>query len=75
MHYKAVHHHLLRTLLFFTYTHRVLKKLLRGSLGGGLAPVFGPGRDPGVPGSSPTSGSCMEPAKPAGAPARALFQL
>uniref|UniRef100_A0A8I3MD40 Uncharacterized protein n=1 Tax=Canis lupus familiaris TaxID=9615 RepID=A0A8I3MD40_CANLF len=23
----------------------------------GLAPAFGPGRDPGVPGSSPTSGS------------------
>ena len=30
-----------------------------GSLGGlsGLAPVFGPGRDPGVSGSSPTSDS------------------
>uniref|UniRef100_A0A8I3PFQ1 [histone H3]-trimethyl-L-lysine(27) demethylase n=1 Tax=Canis lupus familiaris TaxID=9615 RepID=A0A8I3PFQ1_CANLF len=31
----------------------------------GLAPAFGPGRDPGDPGSSPTSGSrCMEPASP-----------
>ena len=29
----------------------------------GLAPAFGPGRDPGDPGSDPTSGSqCMEPA-------------
>ena len=31
----------------------------------GLAPAFGPGRDTGVPGSNPTSGSwCMEPASP-----------
>ena len=31
----------------------------------GLAPAFGPGHDPGDPGSSPTSGSrCMEPASP-----------
>ena len=31
----------------------------------GLAPTFGPGRDPGDPGSNPTSGSrCMEPAAP-----------
>ena len=31
----------------------------------GLAPAFGPGRDPGDPGSSPMSGSrCMEPASP-----------
>ena len=31
----------------------------------GLAPAFGPGRDPGDPESSPTSGSrCMEPASP-----------
>ena len=31
----------------------------------GLAPAFGPGRDPGDPGSSPTPGSqCMEPASP-----------
>ena len=30
-----------------------------------LAPAFGPGRDPGDPGSNPTSGSrCMEPASP-----------
>ena len=27
----------------------------------GLAPAFGPGRDPGVPGSSPASGSMQEP--------------
>ena len=31
----------------------------------GLAPAFGPGRDPGDPGSNPASGSrCMEPASP-----------
>ena len=31
----------------------------------GLAPSFGPGRDPGDLGSNPTSGSrCMEPASP-----------
>ena len=31
----------------------------------GLAPAFGPGSDPGDPGSNPTSGSrCMEPASP-----------
>ena len=31
----------------------------------GLAPAFGPGRDPGDPGSSPKSGSrCMEPVSP-----------
>ena len=31
----------------------------------GLAPAFGPGRDPGGPGSNPTSGSrCLEPASP-----------
>ncbi|CAD7686103.1 unnamed protein product [Nyctereutes procyonoides] len=31
----------------------------------GLAPAFGPGRDPGDPGWNPTSGSqCMEPASP-----------
>ena len=31
----------------------------------GLAPAFGPGRDPGDPGLNPTSGSwCMEPASP-----------
>ena len=31
----------------------------------GLVPAFGPGHDPGDPGSNPTSGSlCMEPASP-----------
>ena len=31
----------------------------------GLAPAFGPGGDPGDPGSNPTSGSrCLEPASP-----------
>ena len=31
----------------------------------GLAPAFGPGRDPGDQGVNPTSGSgCMEPASP-----------
>ena len=40
----------------------------RGGIPGwrsGLAPAFGPGRDPGDQGSNPTSGSrCMEPASP-----------
>ena len=43
------------------------KQNLRGIPGwrSGLAPAFGPGRDPGDPGSNPTSGSrCMEPASP-----------
>ena len=30
----------------------------------GLAPAFGPGRDPGVLGSSPALGSLHEPASP-----------
>ena len=31
----------------------------------GSVPAFGPGRDPGDPGSNPTSGSrCVEPASP-----------
>ena len=35
----------------------------------GLAPAFGPGRDPGDLGSNPTSGSrCMEPAFPSASP-------
>ena len=29
-----------------------------------LAPAFGPGCDPGVPGLSPTSAPCVEPASP-----------
>ena len=44
-----------------------LKFNILGILGwrSGLAPVFGPGHDPGDPGSNPTSGSrCMEPASP-----------
>ena len=44
------------------------KEVLIGGIPGwrsGLAPAFGPGRDPGEPGSNPTSGSrCMEPASP-----------
>ena len=46
---------------------RVLEKLKIGDLGWrtGLAPAFGPCRDPGDPGSNPTSDSqCMEPASP-----------
>ena len=42
-----------------------LRTILLGIPGwrSGLAPAFGPGRDPGDPGSNPTSGSrCMEPA-------------
>ena len=43
------------------------KTILEGIPGwrSGLAPAFGPGRDLGDPGSSPTSGSqCMEPPSP-----------
>ena len=48
---------------------KVMVKILgiRGIPGwhSGLMPAFGPGRDPGDPGSNPTSGSwCMEPASP-----------
>ena len=40
----------------------------------GLAPAFGPGRDPGDPGSTPTSGSrCMEPASPSAYVSASLF--
>ena len=48
-------------------TYTKLKKLIPGIPGwrSGLAPAFGPGRDPGDPGSNPTSGSrCMEPTSP-----------
>ena len=44
-----------------------LKKNEKGIPGwrSGLAPAFGPGHDPGDPGSNPMSGSwCMEPASP-----------
>ena len=50
-----------------TSTSLVLKVLDWGIPGwrSGLAPAFGPGRDPGDPGSNPTSGSrCVEPASP-----------
>ena len=46
-------------------TSLLLKKGTKGIPGwlSGLAPAFGPGHDPGVPGSSPASGSWhMEPA-------------
>ena len=45
----------------------MIQKVVRGIPGwrSGLVPAFGPGRDPGDPGSNPTSGSwCMEPASP-----------
>ena len=44
-----------------------LKKRQTGIPGwpSGLAPAFGPGHDPGDPGSNPMLGSrCMEPASP-----------
>ena len=47
--------------------HSVIKNQVPGIPGwcSGLAPAFGPGRDPGDPGSGPASGSrCMEPASP-----------
>ena len=48
------------------YCTRADKKPLEGIPGwlSGLAPAFGPGCDPGVLGSSPASGSHMEPASP-----------
>ena len=40
----------------------------------GLAPAFGPGRNPGDPGLNPTSGSrCMEPASPSAYVSASLF--
>ena len=40
----------------------------------GLAPAFGPGHDPGDPGSNPTSGSrCMEPASPSACVSASLY--
>ena len=40
----------------------------------GLAPAFGPGRDPGDLGSNPTLGSrCMEPASPSAYVSASLF--
>uniref|UniRef100_A0A8I3Q729 Cytochrome c oxidase assembly protein COX19 n=2 Tax=Canis lupus familiaris TaxID=9615 RepID=A0A8I3Q729_CANLF len=42
----------------------------------GLAPAFGPGLDPGDPGSNPTSGSrCMEPASPSSSCVSACLSL
>ena len=42
----------------------------------GLVPAFGPGRDPGDPGSNPTSGSrCMEPASPSACVSACLILL
>ena len=49
----------------------------RGSLGGAAVwrlPLAHPGRDPGDPGSNPTSGSrCMEPASPSACVSASLF--
>uniref|UniRef100_A0A8C0MPK2 Mitochondrial calcium uniporter regulator 1 n=1 Tax=Canis lupus familiaris TaxID=9615 RepID=A0A8C0MPK2_CANLF len=53
--------------MIFQYIYLFSKKTEPGIPGwrSGLAPAFGPGRDPGDPGSNPTSGSrCMEPASP-----------
>ena len=43
-----------------------IKKFRAGMRGwlSSLAPAFGPGRDPGVPGSGPHRAPCMEPAPP-----------
>ena len=41
----------------------------------GLVPAFGPGRDPGVLGSSPALDSCMEPASPPSAYVSASLSL
>ena len=48
-------------------SYQAIKKTMKGIPGwrSGLAPAFGPGRDPGDPGSNPTWGCrCMEPASP-----------
>ena len=55
------------SLLFINRNKTVFKNSFWGIPGwlSGLAPAFGPGRDPGDPGSSPTLGSrFMEPASP-----------
>ena len=52
-----------------------MERALQGGPGGAAvwAPAFGPGRDPGVPGPSPASGSrCMEPASPSASPPLSL---
>ena len=56
--------------IFFNILNTIPPQNLSQNLGipgwcSGLAPAFGPGHDPGDPGSNPTSGSwCMEPASP-----------
>ena len=57
-----------KALVGYMRSHEVHEKLETHGIPGwrsGLAPAFGPGCDPGDPGSNPTSGSrCMEPASP-----------
>ena len=56
-----------KVFFFFLRFYLFIKDRERGIPGwrSGLAPAFGPGHDPGDPGSNPTSGSrCMEPASP-----------
>ena len=57
-----------KALVGYMRSHEVHEKLETHGIpewNRGLAPAFGPGRDPGDPGSNPTSGSrCMEPASP-----------
>ena len=54
-------------IVFITKCVKLKMKIKIGIPGwrSGLAPVFGPGCDPGDPGSNPKLGSrCMEPASP-----------
>ena len=62
-----LHHHAQRCLKKFILNYNVFNTDILGIPGwrSGLVPAFGPGRDPGDPGSNSTSGSwCMEPASP-----------
>ena len=53
---------MIECVLSYLFSYRYKKSGIPGWRSG-LAPSFGPGRDPGDPGSNPTSGSrCMEPA-------------
>ena len=57
-------------------TYKLKEKIEIPGWRSSLAPAFGPGRDPGDPGSSPTSGSrCMEPASPSACVSASLSLL
>ena len=61
---------LVDTKVIFSFSFKIMLQLKLSFCGipgwcSGLVPAFGPGRDPGDPGSNPTSSSrCMEPDSP-----------